>query len=97
MLSESEYEQLARETRAEHRARWRNEIEKELYRWEWEPDGCYLCGERIGHSGGSVDRDPCPLIPLNLPLEEVRPNCMTVRRAWIGDAIRAACEKRGVH
>jgi len=31
-----------------------------------------------------------------LPHEEVRPGCWVVRRQWIGDAIRAACEKRGV-
>lgn len=85
----------ATETEAEHRARWGLEIQRELYRWRRQPDGCVLCSERIGHFGGSVERAPCPRIPLNLPLEEVRPNCTTVRRHWIGDAIRAACVKRG--
>jgi hypothetical protein len=84
------------ETEDEHRARWGREIRRELFRWRNSPDTCGFCGERIGHFGGSVDRDSCKLIPLNLPLDEVRPNCYVVRRAWIGDAIRAACEKRGV-
>jgi hypothetical protein len=83
------------ETRSEHRERWILEIRRELFRWH-RGEACNLCGEWVGHWGGSTDREPCSVIPLNLPLQEVRPNCNTVHRHWIGDAIRAACEKRGV-
>lgn len=73
-----------------HRFRWRIAIARERERWgSGEP--CDKCGEWVGHFGGSTTRDPCPYIPLNVYLEEVRPNCMTVRRYQIGDAIRAAC------
>lgn len=80
------------ESREERKVRWRREIDRELWRWR-HFDDCPLCGERVGHWGGSVERSPCELIPLNIPLEEVRPNCLVVRRYWIGDAIRAACRK----
>jgi hypothetical protein len=79
---------------------WLREIQLELYRWRRWPDGCSYCGERIGHR---LDRNagsdsPCSMLagPVahRIPLEEVRPGCFTVRRHWIGDAIRAACEKR---
>lgn len=73
----------------EGRERWRHEIRRELFRWHSLPEGCRLCGERIGHFGGDMQRDPCALIPHNVPLEEVRPNCYAVRRHWIGDVIRA--------
>ena len=65
-------------------------IRRDLFLWRFEPDGCIECGERIGHWGGSAERPECLRIPLNVPLEEVRPNCFAVRRHWIGDAIRAA-------
>ena len=69
-----------------HRARWSFAIRRERWRWATgEP--CRECGEWVGHFGGSVTRGPCSCIPLNVPLEEVRPNCLTVRRQWIGDAI----------
>lgn len=71
-------------------------VRRDFYRWRVIPDGCPTCGERIGHWGGSADREHCPLIPLNVHLEEVRPNCMQVRRHRIGAAIRVACESRGV-
>jgi len=74
--------------------RYEHEVHCEVRRWRAWADGCIICGERIGHFGGSVERDPCRLIPQNLPLEEVRPNCYTVRRYWIGDAIRAVCDGR---
>lgn len=76
-------------TEAEHRARWIMAIRREQYHWST-GETCSYCGEWVGHFGGRVECDPCPLIPLNVPLEEVRPNRMTVRRNWIGDAIRAA-------
>jgi hypothetical protein len=85
----------ATETQEQHDLRWMAAIRKELRFWRLST-ACPHCGEWVGHFGGRVDRDPCTLIPLNLPLDEVRPNCYVVRRAWIGDAIRAACEKRGV-
>lgn len=58
-----------------------------------EPQCCPMCGERIGHFGGSTERDPCGLIPADVPLEEVRPGCYSVHRSWIGDAIRAATSR----
>lgn len=71
-------------------ARWQFAIRREKYRWR-QPVPCHLCGEWVGHFGGSIDRDPCVCIPQDVPLEEVRQNRYTVRRYWIGDAIRAAC------
>jgi len=72
-------------------ARWELEARREYYRWH--RDGpCSVCGEWIGHFGGSVDRDPCRLIPDNVPLEELRPNCMAVRRVHMADKIRAHCK-----
>lgn len=56
-------------------------------------DPCSKCGEIVGHFAGNLERDPCPLIPLDVPLEEIRPNCFAVRRSYIGDAIRAACDR----
>lgn len=77
-------------------ARWESEARREFYRWRhWADRPCPHCGELVGHCGGSAEREPCELIPLNVPLDEIRPNCLVVRRIWIGDAIRAACEKRG--
>jgi hypothetical protein len=84
----------APEAREEHRARWVSEIRKEMRYWHLSV-ACPHCGEWVGHFGGSTERATCTLIPLNLPLQEVRPNRYTVHRHWIGDAIRAACEKRG--
>ena len=76
--------------------RWRREVERERFRWA-RVDPCLICGEWVGHFGGSIDRDPCSLIPLGLAIEEVRPNCWIVAgRHWIGDAIRAVCDARGV-
>lgn len=86
---------VSAEEEAAYMARWRREARREAWRWRVCPDGCPACGERIWHFGGSVDRDPCELIPLNVPLDEVRPNCYAVRRLWIGDAIRAACDAKG--
>lgn len=73
--------------------RWQHEATKEAVRWR-RYDTCPQCGERIGHFAGSVDRDPCGAIPLGLPLEEVRPNRLEVRRPRLGDAIRAALCQR---
>jgi hypothetical protein len=73
---------------------WRREAQREAFRWA-RPDPCAACGEWIGHFGGSVDRDPCRCIQQNVPLDEVRPNCLTVQRYRIGDAIRAATSKGG--
>lgn len=53
---------------------------------------CRVCDEWIGHFGGSVDRDPCSMIPSDVPLEEIRRNCYEVLRPHIGDAIRKACK-----
>lgn len=74
-------------------ARWEREAAREAVRWR-RYDTCPQCGERIGHFGGSVERDPCPNIPLNVPLEEVRPGRYAVRRPTLADAIRAVREKR---
>lgn len=80
--------------------RWRREIRREMLRWG-SGERCTACGEWVGHwsGGGAVDafgerRPPCPTVPLDIYLQEVRPNCVTVRRHWIGDAIRAAEKKR---
>lgn len=80
-----------------YRARWHSHARREVWRWRMIPDECPACGQRIGHWSGGVPGgpDPCPLIPLNVPLEEVRPNCVTVQRHWIGDAIRAVCDAKG--
>lgn len=88
-------ELIAASAADEARARWQSAIRRELWRWRVLPDGCPVCGERIGHWGGSDTRAACNVIPVNVPLEEVRPNCYLVRREWIGDAIRAACDKKG--
>ena len=72
-------------------ARWRFAIQRERFRWR-QPTPCTVCGEWVGHFGGSAERDPCACIPEDVPLEEVRVNCFTVRRYWIGDAIREACK-----
>lgn len=77
----------------DYQLRRRLAIRREQQRWA-HPWPCTVCGEWVGHFGGSVDRAPCNCIPLNVPLEEVRPNCFTVRRYWMGDAIRAALDKR---
>ena len=78
------------------RDRWRWEARKEAWRWSSNPDGCSKCGQRIGHWGGDATTDPCDLIPTNVPLEEVRPNCYMVRFPTIGDAIREVCDRKGV-
>lgn len=92
-----DFTELIERSRAdEDRSRWESAARLEAWRWRVIPDGCPACGERIGHwGGGRLDdpRPPCQLLPMNVPLEEVRPNCYTVRRYWIGDAIRAATEK----
>ncbi len=82
------------------------EKEKARKRWAWESavrrdyfrtrllagDPCPDCGEIVGHFAGSAERDPCKRIPADVPLEEVRPGCYSVRRLHICDAIRAACK-----
>lgn len=82
---------ISPEELAEQRVRWESEIRRERFRWHrgW---ACTVCGEWVGHFGGSATRDPCSCIPLNVQLEEVRPNCYTVARYWIGDAIRQVCK-----
>lgn len=74
------------------RFRWQLAIRRELFRWG-SVGPCTVCNEWIGHFGGDTQRDPCPCIPDDVPLQEVRPNLYTVRRHWIGDAIRAATSK----
>lgn len=75
------------------RERWLMAAEQEARRWHLWPDTCNYCKQRIGHL---VDCMMLQAFAQGLPLEEVRPSCFTVRRYWIGDAIRTACEKRGV-
>lgn len=72
--------------------RWRLAARREELRWS-HPWPCSVCGEWVGHWGGSAERPSCNCIPLNVPLEEVRPNCFTVRRHWMGDAIRAVTDR----
>lgn len=72
-------------------AAWENAVRRDWWRWRTgEP--CKQCGEWVGHYGGDLERDPCPLIPQDQPLEEVRPNCYLLRRHRIVDAIRHACK-----
>jgi hypothetical protein len=66
---------------------------RDMWRWR-DSDPCPRCGEWIGHWGGDATREPCPRIPQDTLLEELRPNCYAVRRPRIGDAIRAAEVKR---
>ena len=82
------------ESDAAYRNRWTFAANRERIRWaqSW---ACTVCGEWVGHWGGSAERAACTCIPLDVPLEEVRPNCFTVVRPRIGDAIRAACDRRG--
>lgn len=89
-------EDAGAETNEQHRKRWKLLISREMEHWETGKP-CRYCGEWVGHWSGSADRPPCPMIPLNIPLQTVRPNCSQVYRHWIGDAIRAACEKRGAN
>lgn len=68
-----------------YRARWQSAARRA--RWLWSlSTACHECGEWVGHRGA------CGFIPLNVPLEEVRPGCVAVRRRWIGDSIRAVCK-----
>lgn len=78
----------------EARERYHREAARSAWRWRVHTEGCPLCREWIGHFGGSAERDPCKLIPADVPLEELRPNCYDVRRPRIGDAIRAALSPR---
>jgi hypothetical protein len=60
---------------------------------------CYHCGEWVGHWSGSTPGDPeyrapCPAIPTDVWLEELRPNCVDVLRHRLGDAIRAATDRK---
>lgn len=82
----------ADETPAQRRQRWVLAVECEARRWRLWPDTCNYCHERIGHLPGCM---MLTSLSAGLPHEEVRPGCFVVRRHWIGDAIRAACEKRG--
>lgn len=94
---EAEMAETAHDTvvdEAASRTRWQSAVRREAWRWS-NPDPCPACGEWVGHFGGSNTRDPCNLIPMNVPLEELRPNCYAVRRLWIGDAIRAALKNAG--
>lgn len=72
--------------------RWIHASQLEAGRWRRWPDTCNYCGERIGHLPECM---MLTALSAGLPHEEVRPGCFTVRRHWIGDAIWAACEKRG--
>jgi hypothetical protein len=76
---------------AESRLRYELACRRDYYRWQRE-EPCDKCGEWVGHFGGSVDRDPCPLIPQDVPLEEVRENRYAVRRYRMADAVRAAAK-----
>lgn len=82
----------ADETQAARRQRWVHASEMEGRRWARWPDECNYCGQRIGHLPECM---MLTALSAGLPHEEVRPGCFVVRRHWIGDAIRAACEKRG--
>lgn len=77
------------------RGRWEFAARRDFYRTRLlAGDPCPKCGEIVGHFGGSTERDACPLIPSDVPLEEIRPNCYAVRRSHLGDAIRAVCSGR---
>lgn len=91
-MQDGDFSDLIEQSKAdERRARWQNAIRREMFLWRG-GGPCPSCGEWIGHFGGDLQRDPCELIPNGVPMEEVRPNCYVVRRWWIGDAIRAACQ-----
>lgn len=77
------------EAAADSDFRWRLAARRAALRWS-DPNPCAHCGEWVGHRG------PCPAIPLDVYLEEVRPGCVDVLRYRIGDAILAACDKKVV-
>lgn len=80
------------EAAARELAAWQSEARRDWYRRRLSDQPCRQCGEWIGHYGGDLERDPCPLIPQDVPLEEMRPNCYAVRRHRMVDAIRHACK-----
>lgn len=82
----------ADETPEQRRQRWLHAMELEALRWRRWADHCNYCQQRIGHLPECM---MLTALSAGLPHEEVRPGCWVVRRHWIGDAIRAACEKRG--
>lgn len=87
---------LAEPEDMEERARWLWALadRRAAYRWRHQQVPCQECGRWIGHWGGDTTTGPCKMIPDDVPLEEVRPNCYEVRRLtpWIGDAVRKACK-----
>ncbi len=80
------------EAEALHASRWESAVRRDWFKWR-SGEPCGLCGELVGHYGGDLERDPCPAIPQDLPLEEVRPNCYLLRRHRMADKVRAACRE----
>lgn len=84
---------------AEHEQHLRWAIRRSFFNWR-STGACRFCHEWVGHWGGGPrpagDTKPaerCDLIPDDLWLDELRPNCFDVRRHRIGDAIRHATTK----
>lgn len=69
------------------RMRWRFAIRVHKFRLR-RGEACSKCGQWVGHWGGDNERDPCPLIPSDVPLREVRPNCYEVRYRRFSDTLR---------
>lgn len=95
-LADAEAAAATPEALAEHERHVRWCIRRSFYNWA-RAEPCRFCGELIGHWGGGQRPEGdarqvarCDLIPDDVWLDELRPNCFDVRRHRIGDAIRAA-------
>lgn len=89
----SDVEPTPEEIEQARRQRWEFQARRDYFRTRMlAGDPCPDCGEIVGHFAGSTERDPCKRIPADVPLEEVRPGCYSVKRLHICDAIRAACK-----
>ncbi|HEU6454933.1 MAG TPA: hypothetical protein VN201_05675 [Roseateles sp.] len=88
--------ETAEQAAARELAAWQSAARRDWFQWKLSASPCNFCGEWVGHWGGSNDREVCPAIPEGMAIEEVRPNCYLLRRHRMVDAIRHACDARGV-
>ena len=99
-MAEAQAKAMSPEAIAEHERHVRWAKARSVYLWRHSENPCRFCGEWVGHWGGPkrIDgaadpRPECPLIPRDVYLEELRPNCFDIRRPRIGDAIRYVTTK----